>query len=359
MENKKNNLLTAGKGSKLLSRDAITIYIVILFYGVYSALIYTDSAGRQMLNMVISLSCYLLLSVSLNLVVGFLGELSLGHAAFMSVGAYSGAILSVTLLEKFPGMPMYIRLPIAMIFGGLLAAVFGIIIGIPALRLNGDYLAIVTLAFGEIIKNIITNLEFTGGAIGYNTEAIYESPKVLLPYTIVAVIVSVILIINLVNSRHGRAITAVRDNKIAASSMGVNTVYYKLMVFAFAAFIAGVAGVIWGHSFPIIKAAKFDFNMSIEILVIVVLGGMGSVRGSVVAAIILRVLPEMLKEFEQYRMLIYSLLLIIIMLFNSSPAFAGIRAKLDVKNVFATLKNKFSKSKEAGSKMKGGENDVN
>ncbi len=340
-----NKFLTNAK-SKLISRDAITLYIVILFYGVYSAMIYTDSAGRQLLNMVISLSCYLLLSVSLNLVVGFLGELSLGHAAFMSVGAYSGAILSVELLKKFPEIPMYIRLPLAMLFGGLCAAVFGIIIGIPALRLNGDYLAIVTLAFGEIIKNVITNLNFTGGAIGYDTSSIYEKPKALLPYTIVAVILSVILIMNLVNSRHGRAITAVRDNKIAASAMGVNTVYYKLMVFAFAAFIAGVAGVIWGHSFPIIKAAKFDFNMSIEVLVIVVLGGMGSVRGSIVAAIILRVLPEMLKEFEEYRMLAYSLLLILIMLFNSSPAFDGIRAKLDVSNAIKSLKAKLKKGKK-------------
>ena len=340
----KNKLLNSPVAKKLVSRDAITLYIITVFYAVYSIMIYTGSASRQMLNMVISLSCYVLLSVSLNLVVGFLGELSLGHAAFMSAGAYSGCILSVTLLEKFPELPMYVRLPLAMLFGGLVAAIFGIIIGIPALRLNGDYLAIVTLAFGEIIKNIIINLEFTGGAIGYNTESIYEKPKELLPYTIVAVFVSVILIMNLTRSRHGRAITAVRDNKIAASATGVNTVYYKLMVFSFAAFIAGIAGVIWGHSFPIIKAAKFDFNMSIEILVIVVLGGMGSVRGSVIAAIILRVLPEMLKEFEQYRMLIYSLVLILMMIFNHSPIFEGL--KLSLTNFFSRKNTKNSDTPE-------------
>ena len=227
----KNKLLNSPVAKKLVSRDAITLYIITVFYAVYSIMIYTGSASRQMLNMVISLSCYVLLSVSLNLVVGFLGELSLGHAAFMSAGAYSGCILSVTLLEKFPELPMYVRLPLAMLFGGLVAAIFGIIIGIPALRLNGDYLAIVTLAFGEIIKNIIINLEFTGGAIGYNTESIYEKPMELLPYTIVAVFVSVILIMNLTRSRHGRAITAVRDNKIAASATGVNTVYLSLWCF--------------------------------------------------------------------------------------------------------------------------------
>ncbi len=345
------NLLSSAK-KKLLSGDAVTFYIVIIFYGVYAGLIYTNSAGRQLLNMVISLSSYLLLAISLNLVVGFLGELSLGHAAFMSVGAYSGGILSVEILERFPELPMYVRLPVAMLFGGLVAAIFGIIIAIPALRLNGDYLAIVTLAFGEIIKNVITNLNFTGGAIGYNTESIYENPKTLLPYTIFAVIVSVVLIMNLVNSRHGRAITAVRDNKIAASSMGVNAVYYKLMVFAFAAFIAGVAGVIWSHSTPIIKAGRFDFNMSIEVLVIVVLGGMGSVRGSIISAIILRVLPEMLKEFEEYRMLVYSLLLIIIMLFNSSPAFEGIKRRLDIKYIWNAIKAK------TNNKAKGGEENV-
>lgn len=323
----------------------ITILIVVVFYGVYSTLVYTDTAGRQMLNMAITISCYILMAVSLNLVVGFLGELSLGHAAFMSVGAYSGSMLSIALLQS-TAMPLYIRLPLAMIFGGLVATIFGIIIGIPVLRLNGDYLAIVTLAFGEIVKNVIINLDFTGGAIGFDTKAIYSTPKALLPYAAIAVLISVILVINLVKSKHGRAITAVRDNKIAASATGINITYYKLMVFAFSAFIAGVAGVLWGHSLSIIKASKFDFNMSIEILVIVVLGGMGSVRGSVIAAILLKVLPEALRAVDDYRMLIYSLLLILMMLFNSSPKFAALREKLNIKNTLVYFKNR--KEKKGG-----------
>ena len=345
-EKKNNNLLGESKIKKLISRDAVTIYIVIVFYAVYSAMIYSGSASRQMLNMVITLSCYILLSVSLNLVVGFLGELSLGHAAFMSVGAYSGSMLSVAILEKFPQIPLYVRLPIAMLFGGIIAAVFGIIIGIPVLRLNGVYLAIVTLAFGEIIKNVIINLDFTGGAIGYDTEPIYETPKNLLPFAAVAVIVSVILIINLAKSKHGRAITAVRDNRIAADATGIKITYYKLMVFALAAFIAGIAGVIWGHSLSIIKAAKFDFNMSIEILVIVVLGGLGSVRGSVIAAIIMIILPEMLRDLQDYRMLIYSILLILLMLFNASPKLIAIRERFSVKNLMAEAKKKAAEKKK-------------
>lgn len=353
------NLLSESRGNKLFSRDAVTIYIVVLFYAVYSALIYTDSATRQMLNIVITLSCYILLAVSLNLVVGFLGELSLGHAAFMSVGAYSGSMISVALVEKFPDLPLYVRLPISMIIGGLVAAVFGIIIGIPVLRLDGDYLAIVTLAFGEIIKNLIINLDFTGGAIGFDTGAIYETPKNLLPYAAIAVLLSVIFVLNLAKSKHGRAITAVRDNRIAADATGIKITYYKLMVFALAAFIAGVAGVIWGHSLSIIKASKFDFNMSIEILVIVVLGGLGRVRGSVIASIIMIILPELLRDLQDYRMLIYSILLILLMLFNASPKFVELRQKLGIGNIIDHIKKKKAKKiKEQANDNKSEEKEV-
>lgn len=333
-------------GNRFFSRDAITLYIVIIFYAVYSAIIYGGVASRQMLNVVITLSCYILLTVSLNLVVGFLGELSLGHAAFMSVGAYSGSMISLAIFEKFPEIPLAVRLPVSMILGGVVAAVFGVIIGIPVLRLNGDYLAIVTLAFGEIIKNIIINLDFTGGAIGFDTGDIYESPKNLFPFAAVAVILSVILVINLAKSKHGRAITAVRDNRIAADATGINITYYKLMVFVLAAFIAGVAGVIWGHSLSIIKAARFDFNMSIEILVIVVLGGLGSVRGSVIAAIIMTMLPELLRDLQDYRMLIYSILLILLMLFNASPKLVAIRERFGFGNIVKLTKAKVASRKK-------------
>ncbi len=340
------NLNQTSLKKKLLSNDMITIYVVALFYAVYSALIYSGSAGRQMLNLSITLSCYVLMAISLNLVVGFLGELSLGHAAFMSVGAYAGSMFSMFLLEKAPDMQLWLRLPLSMVVGGIFAAIFGILIGIPVLRLNGDYLAIVTLAFGEIVKNVIENLDFLGRAIGLDTSSIYSKPQTLIPYAAFAVLIAVILVINLTKSKHGRAITAIRDNKIAASATGVNVTYYKLMVFALSAFIAGVAGTLWGHNLAIVKAAKFDFNMSIEILVIVVLGGMGNVRGSILAAILLQILPEALRGIEEYRMLIYSLLLILMMLFNSSPVLKPLKDKLNVKNIIKNIKQKKAKKEE-------------
>ena len=180
-----------------------------------------------------------------------------------------------------------------MIVGGLVAMVFGFIVGLPALRLKGDYLAIVTLACGEIIKNIITNLDITGGALGLNTGAIYSNAKTLLPYAAVLVLLTVLVMMNLKRSKHGRAIMAIRDNRIAAEAIGINVTYFKLAVFMLSAFFAGAAGTLYGHFFANVKAASFDYNMSIEILVIVVLGGMGSVPGSIIAAIVLQLLRSL------------------------------------------------------------------
>lgn len=310
---------------KAFSKDSITIYIVIAIYAVISALIYSGNASRQLSNMIISISCYVIMAVSLNLVVGVLGELSLGHAGFMSVGLFSGCLFSIATADT---LPLVLRLPVAMIIGGLFAAAVGLVVGLPALRLRGDYLAIVTLACGEIIKNVITNLKITGGALGLNTSSVYSDAQTLLPFAIVAVLLTIILLMNFIRSKYGRAITAIRDNRIAAESTGVNVTYYKLLVFVFAAFFAGVAGVLYGHSLANIKPVTFDYNMSIEILVIVVLGGMGSIRGSIIAAIILRALPEVLREFNDYRMLIYSVLLIVIMIFNASPKMQAYKNKL-------------------------------
>lgn len=310
---------------KAFSKDSITIYIVIAIYAVISALIYSGNASRQLSNMIISISCYVIMAVSLNLVVGVLGELSLGHAGFMSVGLFSGCLFSIATADT---LPLVLRLPVAMIIGGLFAAAVGLVVGLPALRLRGDYLAIVTLACGEIIKNVITNLKITGGALGLNTSSVYSDAQTLLPFAIVAVLLTIILLMNFIRSKYGRAITAIRDNRIAAESTGVNVTYYKLLVFVFAAFFAGVAGVLYGHSLANIKPVTFDYNMSIEILVIVVLGGMGSIRGSIIAAIILRALPEVLREFNDYRMLIYSVLLIVIMIFNANPKMQAYKNKL-------------------------------
>ncbi len=321
----------------IFSGDNLTLYLIVVAYAVLSAMLYGGNLSRQITNMIIPVSCYIVLAVSLNLVVGMLGELSLGHAGFMSVGLFSGCILSIALQKN---MTVAISLPISMMFGGLIAAAVGLIVGLPALRLRGDYLAIVTLACGEIIMVIINNLTITGGALGLNTLKIFSKTDKLLPYAIALVLITVIVTMNFKNSRHGRAITAIRDNKIAAEATGINVTYYKLIVFIVAAFFAGMAGVLYGHNYSNIKSSSFDYNVSIEILVIVVLGGMGSVRGSVIAAIILKALPEALREFSDIRMLLYSVLLIAIMLLNSSPEFIELRGRISIKNLIKFFRSR-------------------
>ena len=316
-------------GARRLSGNAVTLLITALLCGGSAALIYSGAASRQISNMLISMACYIVMAVSLNLVVGLLGELSLGHAGFMSVGLFTGCLLSIQLAQS---VPIGVRMPLSMLLGGVAAAVVGLLVGLPALRLKGDYLAIVTLACGEIIKTIINNLSVTGGAKGLDTSEIYADTRTLLPFAIVLIFLVVLVMMNLKNSRHGRAIMAIRDNRIAAESNGVNVTYYKLMVFVLAAFFAGMAGVLYGHSLANIKAAAFDYNMSIEILVIVVLGGMGSVPGSVISAIVLTVLPEALRGVDSYRMLVYAIVLILVMQATNNPTmkrfFGSVRRKL-------------------------------
>ena len=310
--------------------DLLTAAAVAALLAVMSVLLYTGSLTRQVTNMLVPTAVYIVMAVSLNLVVGLLGELSLGHAGFMSVGLFSGCLVSIALANT--ALPLAVRLPVSMLAGGLVAAVFGLLVGLPALRLRGDYLAIVTLACGEIIKNVITNLNFTGGALGLNTTAIYAGAKELLPYGAVLVLLTVAVMLNLKRSKYGRAIMAIRDNRIAAESVGLNVTQYKLAVFVIAAFFAGSAGVLYGHSLANIKAAAFDYNMSIEILVIVVLGGMGSVPGSVSSAIVLTVLPEALRGVDSYRMLVYAIVLILVMQATNNPTmkrfFGSVRRKL-------------------------------
>lgn len=302
-----------------------TIIWLIIAVVIYAVLFYLDATGklsRQFSRLLIPVGINIMLAVSLNLTVGFLGELTLGHAGFMSVGAYSGCMFTV-----FMDLPVYIEFPLALLIGGLVAAVFGVIIGVPALRLKGDYLAIVTLAFGEIIKSVIINMDITGGSAGL--KGIEKTTNFTVMF--VAVLVTIIVIANLINSRHGRAICAIRDNVIAAEAVGINVVYYKLLAFVVAAFFAGVAGVLYGHNLGILKPATFDFNKSIEILVIVVLGGMGSITGSVVAAVIITVLPEVLRGLDDYRMLIYAVVLIAMMLINSNPRISAFRKRIESK----------------------------
>lgn len=254
----------------------------------------------------------------------------------MSVGAYAGCLFAV-YTEGF--LPTIIRFPVAMLIGGIVAAIFGVIIGIPVLKLSGDYLAIVTLAAGEIIRSVLINLDFVGGATGLKGTP--QDSNFFIAFAVV--LLTMFVIMNFVNSKHGRAIKAMKNNKIAAESCGVNLKSYKLLAFVMGAFFAGVAGVLYGHNFSILTADVFDYNRSIEVLVIVVLGGIGSIRGSIISAMIITVLPEALRGFDDYRMLIYALALIIMMLLNSSEKGKEILDKLNVKNLIEAVKNKKAK----------------
>jgi branched-chain amino acid transport system permease protein len=280
--------------------------------------------NRQYTAVVIPVGINIILAVSLNITTGFLGELSLGHAGFMAIGAYAGAFITT----MNPEMNGVLSMGIAMVCGGVIAAIFGVLIGMPVLRLRGDYLAIVTLAFGEIIRSVINSMDVLGGPAGIRKIPTYSN------YTLVYVIVVVTILVamHFKKSRHGRAIYAIKENYVAAEAMGIPVTKFKIMAFTMAAFFAGIAGVLHAHNARIIQPSYFDYNKSIDILVFVVLGGMGSIKGTVIATIILTVLPEMLRKVGEFRNLSYALALIIIMIANSS----NLRDKL--KGVHAELK---------------------
>ena len=290
---------------------ALNLVAILLIYIGISSLITTRVINPYYAGVIISIGINIIMTVSLNLTTGILGELALGHAGFMSVGAFTAGILTKTLVANF-GVDPALILPISLLVGGLFAGLMGLIIGIPALRLKGDYLAIITLGFGEIIRVLIQNMEITGGAAG-----ISRIPRVNnFTTTYIAMILVIVIIFTLARSRHGRAIISIRENAIAAESTGISVTYYKIFAFAFAAFFAGIAGGLYAHQYGRISASNFGFNTSIEFLVMVVLGGMGSITGSIVSATLLTLLPEMLHGFSDYRMLIYSIMLIFIMLFR-------------------------------------------
>ena len=322
---------------KSTKSNLVTLSIVVGFYIFIQILggvgLLTNSFSGQL----VPICAYVILAVSLNLTVGILGELSLGHAGFMSVGAFSGTLVYVVLHETAP-QPLAMLL--AFVVGGVVAGLFGFLVGIPVLRLSGDYLAIVTLAFGEIVKNVMNacyrGLDSRGlhfslkDSASLNLEA---DGKVLINGAmgitgIKKASTFTIVILNLVNSRAGRAITAIRDNEIAARSVGIPITKYKLMAFVTSAVFAGVAGVLYALNYSSLVAKKFDYNTSILILVFVVLGGIGSLRGSVIAATVLTVLPELLRSMNDYRMLIYAIVLIVVMIFNQSPEMIALRKRL-------------------------------
>ena len=303
-----------------------TLLNMILAVGIYAAvtvMIQGGFLGRQAMSIIIPCCINVILAVSLCLLVGFLGELTLGHAGFMSIGAYSGALVTNAL-----DLPAPVELLIGLTVGGIMAAIFSLIIGLPVLRLKGDYLAIVTLGFGEIIKSVINTLQFTGGAKGLTGITTHSNYKNF-TFVYIFVILTIVVVSNLVNSRHGRAICSVRDNYIAAEAVGIKVSKYKTMAFVISGFFAGMAGVFYAHNVGILKPGNFDYNKSIEILVMVVLGGMGNIKGSIVAAILLTTLPEVLRGASDYRMLVYAIVLIAMMLFNNSKFRANMLEKLN------------------------------
>lgn len=339
----------------------ISYTIVILAFILIQTMIATGNITSSLKGQLVPICAYIIMAISLNLTVGILGELSLGHAGFMSVGAFTGIVVSTSLAAAIPNGPL--RLAISMIVGGLFAGIAGLIVGIPVLRLKGDYLAIVTLAFGEIIKNIINVLyigldekglhfnlleqHFTlaeGGSMIINGPMGVGGVQKLSSFSsgVVLILITLFLVLNLIHSRTGRAIMAVRDNKIAAESIGLSVTRYKLLAFVISAVFAGMAGTLYAMNFSTVTASKFDFNTSILILVFVVLGGLGNIWGSIIAAALLTVLPELLRSMNDYRMLIYAILLIVMMIFNNSGA------KKRLTEYFSAQKEKRTAKKAAG-----------
>ena len=340
----KNNFITMG--------GLLLVYVIVLV--LKEGGITTNLINGQL----VPICAYMIMAISLNLTVGILGELSLGHAGFMSVGAFGGVLVGTLMQEASDSKTLCLL--VAVIAGGLMAAVAGLLIGIPVLRLRGDYLDIVTLAFGQIIKSIVNilyvGLDADGLHVGFiEKPEILEDGKMIISgamgatgirkmstftFAFIVLMLCLIVIYNLIQSRTGRAIMALRDNRIAAESVGINVTKYKLLVFAISAAMAGMAGTVFAYNYSTVAPTKFDFNTSILVLVFVVLGGLGSMRGSLIAAALLTLLPELLREFSDYRMLVYAVVLILVMLGTNNPKIRDFFAKIvgKIKSVFVRKK---------------------
>jgi ABC-type branched-chain amino acid transport system, permease component len=342
----KKRLSQAGKTTR---SNFITYGLVIVAFTVLRLLQSGGALTSSLSGQLVPICAYIVMAISLNLTVGIMGELSLGHAGFMSVGAFTSVIAAVSLQGTISSG--WLRLAVSMAVGGLFAGLASLIVVVPVLRLKGDYLAIVTLAFGEIIKNIV-NCLYVGrdgsglhlsmkdaASLGMDADGVkimqgpmgaVGIPKLSsLTAGFILVLLTLVVVLNLINSRAGRAIMSLRDNRIAAESIGISPVRYKIMAFVTSAVLAGMAGGLYAMNFSSILAKKFDFNASILILVFVVLGGIGNIRGSIIAAAALTVLPELLRQFSDYRMLVYAIVLILVMLITNNPQvktfFAGHR----------------------------------
>ncbi len=344
------------KLSKTTKSSLITYGIVALAYIFCEIFMRTGHMSSLMKGILVPLCIYVILAVSLNLTVGILGELSLGHAGFMCVGAFAGAVFSKCMAETIT--VSLLRFTLSLFVGVICAGICGVLIGIPVLRLRGDYLAIVTLAFGEIIKNLINviylgldssgfhvsmkdamslNMEPDGMVIIKGAQGITGTPSDSnFTIGVILVLITLIIVTNLVHSRTGRAIMAIRDNRIAAESIGINITKYKILAFSISAALAGAAGVLYAHNLSTLTALpkNFGYNMSIMILVFVVLGGIGSIRGSMIAAVVLTLLPELLRSLNEYRMLIYAVVLIATMIFTWSPSAIELRERFSLAKLF-------------------------
>lgn len=274
----------------------------LVFYAIVQGLIMAGALNTYYSNTLIFIAINIILAVSLHLVIGITGQFSIGHAGFMAVGAYLSAI--ITMKFELPFI-------LAIVVGGLVAALAGLIVGIPSLRLKGDYLAIATLGFAEIIRIIFLNIDYVGGAAGMQV-----SKMTNWSYTYFFMLITILVIVNFTRSRHGIAALSVREDEIASDAMGINTTYYKVAAFVIGSFFAGVAGALFAHNFYIIQPGQFGFLKSVDILILVVLGGLGSISGAIISAIFLTLVSTYLQEFPETRMIIYSLVLIIVMLYR-------------------------------------------
>ncbi len=289
----------------IIKRNSVFTLSLILTFVVVQLMLFTGILNDYYMSAIVLICINVILGVSLNLVVGFTGQFSLGHAGFMSVGAYVCAIINMQM-DSTAGFLLGI------FAGAVIAALVGVLIGIPTLRLRGDYLAIATLGTAEIIRILFLNLDITNGAVGLNGIPQYTN----WPWLFIFTALTIICIRNFINSSHGRTCISIREDEIAAESMGINTTKYKVMAFAIGAFFAGIAGGLYASYFYFLKPDIFGFMKSIDILVIVVLGGLGSISGSIIAGIFLAIVTTYLQQFAAVRMIIYSLVLIIVMIFR-------------------------------------------
>lgn len=291
------------KNNKSMFKSIITFGVIVAIYLILSTLINGRIINSYYSGIIVLAFINIVLAVSLNLVVGFTGQLALGHAGFMAIGAYLSGYLSKTYHLPFI---------LVLVLGGLLASLLALIVGIPTLKLKGDYFAITTLAFGEIIKGIITNTDIIGGARGLSG----IPRQTNFTWAFIIMVITILIVYNIIHSSQGRAMISVRENEIAAEAMGVNTFKYKVLAFVIAAFIAGVAGGLYAHYYTFIQPQSFSFMKSIEILTFVVFGGMGSLSGSVIATFILTALPEALRSMQDFKNIVYPIALIVLMIFR-------------------------------------------